>query len=68
MFSLAWTNTLAWINTLAYYGIRKLPIRNAFIVQAPGDIPLAMAKSLLPYLPLIMAQLKKIKILDSMSE
>jgi len=30
------TNMLAWTNTLAYYGIRKLRIRNIFIVQAPG--------------------------------
>ncbi len=35
-FLLSVTNTLVLTNTLAYYGIRRLRIRNVFIVQAPG--------------------------------
>jgi len=35
-FLLSFTNILPWINTPAYYGIRKLRVRNVFIVQAPG--------------------------------
>ncbi len=35
-FLLSVTNTLGLTNTLAYYGMRRLQIRNVFIVQAPG--------------------------------
>jgi hypothetical protein len=35
-FLLSVTNILVWTNTLAYYRIRRLRIRNVFIVQAHG--------------------------------
>jgi hypothetical protein len=35
-FLLSVTNTLVLTNTLSYYRIRRLQIRNVFVVQAPG--------------------------------
>jgi hypothetical protein len=42
------TNTLVLINTLAYYRIRRLQIRNVFIVQAPDDY-VAMTFSIMTF-------------------